>query len=115
MARKQVVEIECSRCDRVEYREGLAPDLKKGMDCEATFRKEDGTAVHVMFDDLCGPCRRSVLALLEQIGRTIDGVSPDREQKSKTTEAKKKGAAANGPAPTPHAPTVSKNAPARSS
>lgn len=42
--------------------------------------------VMVSFEDLCSPCGRAVHALLKQVGKQIDGHSPDR----KPREAKKK-------------------------
>lgn len=46
-------------------------------------------AAQFKFQDLCGPCQRTVHALLEQIGKKIDGLSPDR----KVSGARKKKAA----------------------
>jgi hypothetical protein len=47
--------------------------------------------VKVRFEDLCAPCQRSVKSLLEQIGKRIEGVSPDRV--AKTEEEKAEAAA----------------------
>lgn len=47
----------------------------------------------VSFEDLCGPCGRAVKALLTQVGKKIEGLSPDRKQNAKpkpvASEAKK--------------------------
>lgn len=123
MARRQVVEVQCSRCDRVEVQEldtsiqpADQPEESPAAQLRATlYQAGEKNALVVKFEDLCTPCQRTVRALLEQIGKRIDGVSPDREQRAKEPEAKKKGAEPSGPAPTPHAPAVSKNAPVRSS
>jgi hypothetical protein len=56
--------------------------------------------ITVSFEDLCGPCHRTVRALLDQISKRIDGVSPDRKAAPKKPAAKEKGAA-NGATPHP--------------
>ena len=58
----------------------------------------------VTFEDLCSPCGRAVKALLTQVGKKIEGLSPDRKPSSKPkvaapAEAKKpadKKPASNG-------------------
>jgi hypothetical protein len=62
---------------------------------EATLLVDDSNgeskkhkAVQFKFQDLCEPCQRTVQALLYQIGKKIDGLSPDRKERGA-----KKGAA----------------------
>jgi hypothetical protein len=50
----------------------------------------DGVKTETIFDDLCSPCARAVKALLMQVGKKIEGLSPDRKQSAKPkAEAKK--------------------------
>jgi len=74
MARKQrtVVEIQCDRCTRTEERE--EPEVQKG----AAFVGEMSGVVGFRFDDLCGPCYRTVKNHFDQIGKKLEGASPDR-------------------------------------
>jgi hypothetical protein len=125
-----MVEIQCSRCDRTEHRPLEGEPLRDDTDDEgkrpAAFAGmlvvcgDSGPAKlqEVKFEDLCGPCTRTIAALLQQIGKRIEGVSPDR----KAPPAKKKGKSeeqpANGTAPHPqpvHADASKKPAAARSS
>ena len=96
MSRKQVVEIACSRCERTEHRaEG---DTTKLPTVFKAMLQSDVTAMDmvVAFDDLCTPCLRTVRALLSQIGKHIEGVSPDRGI-IRGEAAAKKGDAATPP------------------
>ena len=43
--------------------------------------------MHVSFEDLCNPCGRAVKALLTQVGKKIEGLSPDRKQNTKPKAA----------------------------
>lgn len=111
MARKQVVEIECARCARVEYQDA---DGAMGVSDVPVFEGRlalpSGTDdIRVRFSDLCSPCLRTVKALIEQIGRKIDGVSPNRPEK-KVSEAKKRKEepTRNGPTPPPPQGATSK-------
>jgi len=125
MARRSVVEVQCSRCARTEVQEldesvvpPGEPEEHPVSQLRATlYLTGEKLPLMVKWEDLCTPCQRTVRALLEQIGKHIEGVSPDREQKPKPSVAKKKEAGPNGPAPgTAHAPVASKNpAAARSS
>jgi hypothetical protein len=110
MSQQNVIKIGCDRCKRVEERatpdplmflnpavahgHTVNPSLPQPMVLnspspafEASLMVDDsdkeGTQhpMMVRFQDLCGPCRRSVRALLEQIGKKIDGLSPDRVAK----------------------------------
>jgi hypothetical protein len=104
MGRKQVVEIQCSRCSRTETQEGkLETTPPHVFSATLLFGEADTTRVEVKFEDLCTPCRRTVNALLGQIAKRIEGVSPDRKLKPKDDkpkpEAKGKGPPANGGAP----------------
>jgi hypothetical protein len=103
MARKQVVEVACSRCQRVETVHPAHPDKMVPTEKpEPTFRAilQGSEPLVVSFEDLCTPCMRTVRALLEQVGKRIEGMSPDRKAAPKKPEAKEKGAA-NGSTPHP--------------
>ena len=110
MGRKQVVEIQCSRCDRTETREGdLEDPAIVAFSAVLTSGPEEKCSV--LFDDLCTPCSRTVRSMLDQIGKRIEGLSPDRKpaaekkEPAKKPEAKEKGAA-NGTAPHPAQPAA---------
>jgi len=71
VTKKNVVEINCDRCDRTEY---VDPSLYSGSpDLALTFGAHDGTEpeVHVAFDDLCSSCKKTVKNLSEQIAKKI--------------------------------------------
>ena len=126
MARKQVVEVQCDRCTRIEHRtedvrelpgEGSNPPRKTFQaDLVVPHPEKASTNLlkRVEFEDLCGPCRSTVQQHLEQIGKKIDGMSPDRKKdkeeaetspvpivqrdtKPANSEAKKKGSDATPP------------------
>jgi hypothetical protein len=81
MARKQVVEVQCDRCTRTEHRHEKAfPEKthKEGEETYAFFGTGEGLTP-VKFKDLCTPCQKTVKNHLEQIGKKIDGLSPDRK------------------------------------
>lgn len=85
--RRQVVEIECSRCKRVERQ-----TIVKGADLPGVdwASGPDTTVLSVMlmnngkpvlqftFSELCAPCFKTVLNHLEAIRKHIKGASPDR-------------------------------------
>ena len=76
-------------------------------------KSKEHQAGHVKFQDLCGPCQRTVQALLYQIGKKIDGLSPDRKEAG----AKKKAAPlerAASSSPSPHHSAAAGNAPKES-
>jgi hypothetical protein len=87
--RRQVVEIECSRCKRVEHRPVTprGPDTPKDVDWASG---PDSTALTVAlivdgkpvvqfsFTDLCTPCIKAVGNHLEAIQKSIKGASPNR-------------------------------------
>ena len=84
MARKQVVEVQCDRCERVEYQE---PKGKQSVEAtlEILLMNSNGeSGYNFKFNDLCSPCESTVLKLVEQIAKKVTGKSPSR------TEAKKK-------------------------
>jgi hypothetical protein len=76
MARKAVVEVQCDRCTRTEHREVSEADKRGNIAFDASM---NGVEMHVSFDDLCTPCMKTVKNHLEQIGKKIDGLSPDRK------------------------------------
>jgi hypothetical protein len=84
--RRQVVEIECSRCKRVEHRPGVVrPDAPNvdwgGPDTNAltVCMVVDGKPlVEFSFTDLCTPCAKAVGNHLEAIQKSIKGASPNR-------------------------------------
>lgn len=43
----------------------------------------------VSFEDLCSPCTRAVKALMQQVGKKIEGMSPDRKPREKKEPPKK--------------------------
>jgi hypothetical protein len=99
--RKDVVEIQCCRCDRKEYREPPPPDpMTKENEEErmpafsATIVDETGAVRPLKFDDLCSPCVNTIKGHLAQIAKKIEGVSPMREKKKEKK-----------PAPTPEVKT----------
>ena len=103
MGRKRVIEIQCSRCERVEHLEGVADETsERGPAFTVKLYYDGQPARSVVFEDLCGPCYRTVLSLVDQAGKRIEGVSPDREVKA---EAKKKEPAPKAPTPPAHPPT----------
>src|SRR5580693_2490071 len=76
MGRKQVVEIQCSRCSRTETQPGELTGPRPAHVFLATLHLSDAPTAEpltVKFEDLCTPCRRTVSAMLEQIGKRIEG------------------------------------------
>jgi len=71
MARRQVVEVQCDRCSRIEH----APEnqLARKITIEVTGQGP------VVFEDLCTPCWKTVNNHLEQACKKIEGVSPERK------------------------------------
>ena len=114
MARKMVIEVKCSRCDRKEFIEGNMPD---GAGSESAFylRMSDGTSVS--FEDLCGPCTNAVKTHVEAIGKKINGLSPERKKEKEETPAEPELATEEpvarkkGPAQTPNPSPVSEPQP----
>lgn len=95
MAQRPVVEVQCARCDRKEYREPPPPDPITLQDEEhrtpafvATLYL-NGEYTVVRFDDLCTPCVSTIKGHLVQIGKKIEGVSPVREKKNGTVAKEK--------------------------
>jgi hypothetical protein len=95
MARRVVVEVQCGRCERKElvtWEEGKGKVGVSQHTFSGSFTPPVPLGVvnesHVVFDDLCTPCQKTVLALLSQIGKKIDGLSPDRKEGRKS-KAKK--------------------------
>jgi hypothetical protein len=95
--RKLMFETQCSRCDRKEMQEPSQEELQEelaagdkapGLEDALSFYASLGST-EVKFKDLCTPCRRTITAVLEQVGKRIDGVSPDRKQVEKKAFAKK--------------------------
>lgn len=106
MARRQVVEVECSRCERKETQEVelIVPEGATASETADQFRAVlymgGSSVVTVRFEDLCTPCQRTIKGLLEQAGKKIEGVSPDRVTKPKATKkGEPAGQVHNGPAP----------------
>jgi hypothetical protein len=96
--RKLVYETQCSRCDRKEMQEASPEDLAspEPEDADslsfyaslANAGEKHGDALVVQFQDLCTPCKRTIKALLEQVGKKIEGVSPDRKAVEKKASKK---------------------------
>lgn len=103
--RKTVIETSCSRCARVETISPAPSSPTADLDTLASPGSEtpepafralllvNGVRTSVTFDDLCSPCGRAVKGLLAQVGKQIEGQSPDRKaaraSKKVTPEAKK--------------------------
>jgi hypothetical protein len=83
MARRQVIEVECSRCDRKELRDAHTLLDQNNPTSEPpkalVVRLGDGTKID--FEDLCEPCMGAVKGHLEAIGKKIVGLSPERKKK----------------------------------
>lgn len=84
MARRTVVEVQCSRCDRKELvEEHVAATGALTPPKAIIIKMSDGTTVE--FDDLCGPCKAAVGTHVAAIGKKIEGVSPERKKGGKVT------------------------------
>lgn len=86
MAKRPVIEVQCARCARTEYREvPEAPPTKTAEIAAQTptfFAVLEGT-FKVGFEDLCSPCVSTVRGHLEQIAKKIEGNSPVRGKRGK--------------------------------
>jgi hypothetical protein len=97
--RKLVYKTQCSRCEREELQEASPEELEtpepEAAESVAFYAalanggEKHGDAIEVRFQDLCTPCRRTIKALLEQVGKKIEGVSPDRKPTEKAPPVKK--------------------------
>jgi len=90
MARRQVIEVQCSRCERTEtmpIKEEPPVGVRPLVAFSATLQAEGAPARVVTIADLCAVCTKTVQHHLDAIAKVIDGVSPDRK-----AGAKKKGA-----------------------
>ncbi len=120
MARRLVVEVKCSRCDRIEQKsvdEGaVSGDEPRPNALTVNLLGEDAeTGLHFSFEDLCAPCRKTVRALLEQVGKRIEGVSPDRSAAPAKRKGKKEEPAHHGQQtpPNTHSAASSSSSPTR--
>lgn len=113
MTTEQVNKMHCDRCKRVEEKPVFAPlptaavaplpsvtnfepQVWTGMTPTPAFTAtiyeespkfgDPPKARIVSFQDLCAPCKRTVSALLEQIGKKIDGLSPERKERAAKKE-----------------------------
>lgn len=80
MAKQQVEEVQCDRCDRKEY----MPIKSKGSDvvvAAAVVVHWEGAVIE--FGDLCGPCKRTVSKCVENIKKKPKGKSPERGAKKR--------------------------------
>jgi hypothetical protein len=75
MARKPVVEVQCDRCPRVEYREDAGAEER---DPEISIEARGRSIAH--FQDLCGPCAKAVAVHVDAIAKKLDQISPDRQK-----------------------------------
>jgi hypothetical protein len=64
----------------VEHREDLS-ELKNGKMEGYAFDGHMADGTKAQFKDLCTPCMQTVKNHLEQIGKKIEGLSPDRKTK----------------------------------
>ncbi len=70
MARKNVVEINCDRCERVEY---LDPETTKmALGLELSFQGEE-----LVWPDLCSACHKAVGNYIKQIKRETKKDEPE--------------------------------------
>src|SRR5580698_7462368 len=87
---KLFYEVQCARCTRKEMKAAAESDLTRPEEPEIMrFQAHLAGHAQVKFSDLCAPCIRAVSALLQQIGKKIDGMSPDRKPTDKADKAKK--------------------------
>lgn len=88
MAKRAVVEIECGRCARKEYRDAPTSTMEEVPSFKASLvlsgPQDVGRAsMQIVFEDLCTPCMNTVKGHLSQIAKKIEGVSPVRQKKEK--------------------------------
>lgn len=86
MATREVVEIRCDRCKRVEYRD--IQEVAAGPLLVLTW-----SGVTLTFKDLCEPCIKTIKNYVNKVATALEGKSPDR--------AKKKTSLPEGQAPLP--------------
>ena len=101
--RKQVFEVQCSRCTRKDLRDGDASRTGNILEVKLAADGPKHPELKVAFEDLCEPCLRSVRALLESVGKKIEGLSPDRKASTDKPEAKKEEPPHTEAAPPAHA------------
>lgn len=75
MARRQVVEVQCSRCDRTELRDVSPAAVAEESALIVQFGK-----MSIIFEDLCEPCMGAVRGHLEAVAKKITGLSPARKK-----------------------------------
>lgn len=101
MAREVVVQISCSRCDRVEHRSAPATPIAASNEPSpnvpafaAALVGVNGQCDRIVFEDLCAVCIRSIATHLHAIGKKIEGLSPKRgkEEKDDLAEVHEVGA-----------------------
>lgn len=79
MARQSMVEVQCDRCQRKEYRPSDTVIKKEGHpDLTLSFKGKQ-----VLFDDLCEVCQGSVNNYVESIAKEVKSKSPKRGAKRK--------------------------------
>lgn len=78
--RQQMVEVKCSRCDRVEYKP-VTDKPEPQVFFHAALSCGNDTLAEVTFDDLCSPCQKTVTGYLEHISKKLEGYSPSRAKK----------------------------------
>lgn len=92
MAKKNVVEIVCDRCDRTEYIDPDAyrehPDLALSFGMREENQSPPLPEVQAVFNDLCSSCRKTVRNLSEQIAKKISWKrgKPEEELEDKKEE-----------------------------
>ncbi len=109
MARKQVVEVQCDRCARVEHR--VDQGTKHETTLYVSFVKTDSSHLEAAFEDLCGPCRETVEGHLMAATKKIDGQSPDRKKKAGDDPVERIGKALEAEAEEKQKDTTVKNTP----
>jgi hypothetical protein len=83
--RRQVVEIECGRCDRIERQDLVGVDLAApgSTSFTAVLLVSGERVMDLHFDELCKPCTKTVRNHLEAVSKEIKKASPNRAADSK--------------------------------
>ena len=90
MGRREVIEIECDRCARVQTQAKTEVFEGDGAECELTFRGKK-----VKYDDLCKTCRRTIANYVERILKVTPDEKPDKKKNAKGSKAKSGAQAAS--------------------
>jgi len=78
------VEAKCSRCKRVEFVDPDSAVVSLAVTMASSL--EEKPIREVSFDELCNPCRQTVLNHIDQIAKAFRGKSPKRKRGAKKEE-----------------------------